>query len=210
MSSRLEVEVDVGPLDRTRADVAVVYFFDSDRPLRGGAGRADWRLCGRISRLIVAGKLAGGTGEAVLIPTEGGLAAPLVIGLGIGARNLFDVDRCEALGCEAVDRARRLGARTVALPLPDPEAGDLDLSERIEALVTGALRALADVSVELRLRLVPPASEAARAQKLVRQLELRRRPPSVSLHLGGAPTRVREVDPHGVAGSVRSPRQTIK
>ena len=135
MSTRLTVEIDPGPLERTRADVAVFHFFDSDRPLQSGAGRVDWRLCGQLSRLLVAGKLSGASGEAVLLQTGGGLAAPLAIGLGLGARNAFDAEACIALGADAARRALYLGARTLALPLPDPHVGDLELSDRIDALV---------------------------------------------------------------------------
>lgn len=210
MNSTLTVELDPGPIERTRADVVVVYYFDSDRPLRGGAGRADWRLCGQLSRLILAGKLSGSPGEAVLVPTDGGLAAPLLIGLGIGPRNTFDVAACEELGRDAVTRAQRLGARTVALPLPDPHAGDLPLRERIEALVTGAVRALAELSVELRLRLVPPLAEVARAQKAVADLLAKPRPPSVGLFLAtdAGPRGARS--PLGARGSSAERPQLIK
>jgi hypothetical protein len=210
MSATLTVEFDPGPIERTRADVVVVFFFDSDRPLRGGAGRADWRLCGQLSRLILAGKLTGAPGDAVLMPTGGGLAAPLLIGLGLGPRNTFDIEACEALGREAVTRAQRLGAGTLALPLPDPHAGDLPLRERIEALVTGAVRALAELSVDLRLRLVPPLAEVARAQKAMANLLTKPRPPSVGLLLAGdaAPRSARS--PLGERGSSTERPQLIK
>jgi hypothetical protein len=210
MNATLTVELDPGPIERTRADVAVVFFFDSDRPLRGGAGRADWRLCGQLSRLLLAGKLTGAPGEAVLVPTAGGLAAPLLIGLGLGARNAFDVGACEELGRDAVARAQRLGAKTVALPLPDPHAGDLPLPERIDALVTGAVRALAELSVDLRLRLVPPLAEVARAQKAVANLTAKPRSSSVGLFLAGdaAPRGARS--PLGARGSSAERPQLIK
>ena len=38
-----------GPIERIRADVAVVPLFAGERPLRAAAGRVDWRLCGRLS-----------------------------------------------------------------------------------------------------------------------------------------------------------------
>jgi hypothetical protein len=210
MSATLTVEIDAGPVERTRADVVVVFFFDSDRPLRGGAGRVDWRLCGQLSQLIVAGKLTGAPGEAVLMPTAGGLAAPLLVGLGLGSRNTFDADACEALGRDAATRARRLGAKTVALPLPDPHAGDLDLRERIDALVTGAIGALADISVDLRLRLVPPPAEAARAQKAIQDLAPRSRPPSVALRLAGPPAPGSSRSPQGAQGTSPQRTQLIK
>jgi hypothetical protein len=210
VSSTLAIEIDAGPIERVRADVAVVAFFESDRPLRGGAGRVDWRLCGQLSQLILSGRLAGAPGEAVLIPTHGGLAAALLLGLGIGARNEFDAEACEALGWHCVDRARRLGAGTVAVSLPDSQAGDLELGERIEALVSGAVRALADVSAELRLSLVPPVPELAAAQKLVKDIALRQLPTAVRLRLAGQQRLHPTAIPPGARGSSATSPQTIK
>jgi hypothetical protein len=211
MSARLTVGVDDGPLERTCADVAVVYWFDSDRPLQAGAGRVDWRLCGQISQLIVDGKLCGESGEAVLLQSGGGLAAPLLIGLGLGARNAFDADACEALGAEAARRALALGARTLALPLPDPHAGDLELSERVAALVAGAVRAVADSGgAELRLLLVPPAAEVTRVRKAAAALVTRSCPPSVALRLEGLGRPGSEHLPHGAREPAPDHPQLIK
>jgi hypothetical protein len=210
MSATLSAGIEAGPVERTRADVVVVFFFETDRPLLGAAGRADWRLCGQLSRLILAGKLSGAAGEAVLVPTAGGLAAPLLVGLGLGSRSVFDADACEGLGHDAVERALRLRAKTVALPLADPRAGDLDLQEHLEALVRGAVRALADASIDLRLRLVPAASEVARAQQALAGLARNRRPAAVALRLEGLPASAGARTPQGVLGSSVEWPQLIK
>ena len=211
MSATLTVEVAAGPLERTHAAVAVVFFFESDRPLRGGAGRADWRLCGELSRLILSGKLTGAAGEAVLVPTYGGMAAPLLLGLGLGPRNAFDADACEALGREAAVRVHRLKARDLALPLPDPHAGDLELRERVEALVTGAIGAVAEVSADLRLLLVPPPAETGRTQKVVADLAKSQRSTSVALRLESVPAQGPAAgSPQGARGSSPDWPQIIK
>ncbi len=49
-----------------------LFFFGDERPLRGVAGLCDWRLCGRLSRLLKAGKLSGLRGEVTLMPPPGG------------------------------------------------------------------------------------------------------------------------------------------
>ena len=49
-------------------DALVLTFFREERPLRGAAGLADWRLCGRLSRLIKLGRLRGDNGESLLMP----------------------------------------------------------------------------------------------------------------------------------------------
>lgn len=210
MSRRLTVEIDSGPLERTRADVAVFYFFDSDRPLRSGAGRVDWRLCGQISRLLIAGKLSGASGEAVLLQSGGGLMAPLAIGLGLGARNAFDAEACEALGADATRRALYVGARTLAIPLPDPHAGDLELSDRVDALVSGAMAVIAELGADLTLLLVPPQAEVARARQAVAALASKPRPPSVALRLEGTGRATDLSAPHGASESPTGRSQLVK
>ena len=210
MSAQLSVAIDEGPLERTRADLAIVYWFDTDRPLQAGAGRVDWRLCGQISQLIVAGQLSGAPGEAILLQTVGGLRAPLVIGLGLGARAGFDASACSELGAEAARRAVQLGAATLALPLPDPRAGDLELGERVELLVVGALRALTGSNATLRLLLVPTASEVARAGQTLAALAKRQRATTVELTLEGV-NHSRSADlPHGVREPSLERPQLIK
>ena len=55
-----------------RHEALVLSFFGDERPLRGVAGLCDWRLCGRLSRLLKGGKLSGLRGEVTLMPPPGG------------------------------------------------------------------------------------------------------------------------------------------
>ncbi|MEE8508560.1 MAG: M17 family peptidase N-terminal domain-containing protein [Myxococcota bacterium] len=180
---RLSVELTRGPIERTRVEVAIVTFFEDDRPLRGSAGRADWRLCGQLSRLVSEGRIQGRRGEAVLVPTRGGMQAPLLVAIGLGSRNGFDSRDWEATARDAVDRALKLGASTVALPLCEADVDDPALCQRAEALVRGAHRALADRGGELRLRVVPPGPETRRAAEALRRACPRGLADSVALDL---------------------------
>src|SRR5829696_10536966 len=42
--------------------------FTDERPLRGAAGLCDWRLCGRLSRLLRSERLSGRADEVVMLP----------------------------------------------------------------------------------------------------------------------------------------------
>jgi hypothetical protein len=60
---------ELGRLDALDPSQALVLsFFTDERPLRGVAGLCDWRLAGRLSRLLKAGRLTGGRGEVTLLP----------------------------------------------------------------------------------------------------------------------------------------------
>jgi hypothetical protein len=168
--SGVQLGLAPGPIERVPADVAVVCFFEDERPLRGGAAHADWRLCGTLSRLIQRGKLSGAFGEAALVPATGGLRARWVLALGLGAREELDEARRRALARDCVGRAIDLQAGVVALPLPPAGPDDPGLEERLELL----LAVLAEMGPELRrsvrIRLVAAAEEQPALLERVRRL----------------------------------------
>ncbi len=212
MSGSLCIELDAGPVDRTPADVAVVPLFASERPLRGSSGRADWRLCGRLSQLLVAGKLAGAPGEAALISSGGGLRAPLLLVLGAGPRAAFDAPRLEALTQDGVCRALGLGARSIAFPFPEGTLGGLALEHHAEALLGAAVAGLASRrgATQLVLRVVVPRDEARRTAEALRAARPADLPPAISLRLPRPPG----PRPAGAAArpapGLRSNRQPVK
>ena len=71
MRAVLAVEPQEGPIERIRTDLVIVGFAPEDRPLRRGAGRADWRLCGGLWNLLSSEKLSGARGEAALLSAGG-------------------------------------------------------------------------------------------------------------------------------------------
>jgi Cytosol aminopeptidase family, N-terminal domain len=191
VSAVLGVEIETGPIERARADLAIVSFATTDRPLRGAAGRADWRLCGRLSRLIGQGRVEGHAGEAVLLPGGGGLRAPLVLALGLGPGASLGTAAAAAFARDAVARGLALRAATLALALPPGELGDLALRLRLEAIVTGAGEALTARSEvrAARLLLVAAREDGPRLLEALRALRPPGFPPAVSLRLPGAPPR---------------------
>lgn len=80
--------LDLAKWDQHPADVLCVGVFEDERPLRGSAGLLDWRLAGRLSRLIKAGRFSGASGESLLLPPPGArlpFKRLLLIGLGKSA-----------------------------------------------------------------------------------------------------------------------------
>lgn len=185
MSRELEIEVDAASVERARADVAAVPFFAGEKPLRGGVGRADWRLCGKLSDLVASGRLSGEPGQAALLATFGGLKVPLLLVLGAGPREEFDVVRFRQLTREAVARALALRAQALALPFPEDGAGGVAQERRVAALVAGAAEAVAAAAspVELRLRVLVPREELTRAADLLRRVPGAAIPETVALRL---------------------------
>jgi hypothetical protein len=185
VSRELRIEVDSAPLERARADAAAVWVFAGERPLRGGAGRADWRLCGLLSRLLAAGRLSGALGEAALVATFGGLRAPLLLVLGAGERAGFEAPRFQELCSDAVARALALRAGSLALALPEDFLGGPSQERGVAALVSGAVAAVgaAPAAVELELQALVPREEVTRTADLLRRVQPGRVPGSVALRL---------------------------
>src|SRR5690349_4139868 len=79
-------------LDGRRPEALLLPFFSDERPLRGAAGLADWRLCGRLSKLLEGGRVVGAFGESTLLP---GRLLPFekVVLYGVGPSKQFDEGR---------------------------------------------------------------------------------------------------------------------
>lgn len=164
VNTSLTLRLHAQPIERIAADLAVVGVFEDERPLRRGAGRLDWRLCGLVSELLADGVISGKPGEALLTPTLGRLRAERALLLGLGQEAHYGPARAHAVVAEAVRRGLDLGANALVMA-PLGVAPD-DLSRIAESLVSGALESLQarDASVEVRLALpVDDVGSAARA-----------------------------------------------
>jgi leucyl aminopeptidase len=133
--AEFELALTPRPLERTQGEIAVVGFFADERPLRGGAARADWRLCGGLSRRIENGDLSGKSGEALLIGSGPALLAPRLLLMGLGERQHFDQLRVGDETQQALERCLKLGCTRVAFA-PLGIASD-DIPRHAGALVAG-------------------------------------------------------------------------
>jgi hypothetical protein len=126
-------------LDALRTELLVVPVFSDERPLRGAAGLADWRLCGRLSDLLVRGQLRGELEDALLMPPpENRLAAERLLCLGIGARAEVDAERLRVYLRGLVNRALGLRVRTLAVALPHASLTWLSPEQAIDVLLEEA------------------------------------------------------------------------
>jgi len=164
MSGALSLELATESIDRVLAELAIAFCFEDDRPLRGPAGRADWRLCGDLSRFVVGSSLgsrfavgspaAAPAGQALLLPTEGRLRAGRFLLLGLGPSRSFDPDACARAVQDATRRALDLRARTLAMGPPGAWLDRIPVGIGAQACVRGAVAALEGTSASLEVRLV--------------------------------------------------------
>lgn len=126
---------------RVEADLLVAPLWAGDRPPRGLAGRADWHLCGFVSRLLLAGRVTGAPGETTLVAVQGRLPAPRLLLLGCGARAPFDAAAAAEHARRAAVVAADLRVASVAIEVPvrDSRQGLRDLLLRIGDAFAAAL-----------------------------------------------------------------------
>ena len=199
MSQELSIAIESSTIERTGAALVGVPLFEDERPLRGSAGRADWRLCGKLSALILAGELTGASGEAALVATFGGLRTPLLLVLGAGHREGYDVRAYEQLAGEAIRRALALRVVSLALSFADDGAGSAAQERRASGLIAAAAASMAEVEDgrEFQLRLLVPREEATRVTDLLRRARPGKLPEGVALRLPAAGPTAPATPPEG-------------
>ena len=179
------------PLERVASQIAVAGFFVDERPLRGGAGRADWRLCGGLSRRIVSGDLSGKTGEAMLIACGRALAAQRLLLVGLGDRHSYDRMRAGDEMRAALERCLRLRLRHVGLA-PLGIASD-DVPRHASVLVRGILDGIGSVVagpsgealIPARVELCVPRSERSGVKRALEAACEKLAPGSITVLVDG-------------------------
>lgn len=115
------------------ADALVLPIFSDVRPLRGAAGLADWRLCGRISRMLKSGRVGGKNGETILFPpSRARLPFSRILLFGVGEAAGFQETAyiAEAARIRAV--LKNAGLSSYAIQLPGRCVGSLSAARSLE------------------------------------------------------------------------------
>ena len=165
MTGILDLELGSETLEKSAVDLVIAGIFSDEFPLRGGAGRVDWRLCGLVSDQLLAGRIRGSRDEALLIPSTGQLRAHRVMVLGLGARSKYKLALVARSVQQAVSRATALASPSLAMA-PLGIAGD-EFPRCAEAIVAGAIAGFEDSTASLRLRIVLPPSEMNRGAQAI-------------------------------------------
>ena len=84
------LDADLQHWDESECETLVVTFFSDERPLRGAAGLADWRLCGRLSKYIKHRKITGMQYETLMLPPGRRMPFQRLLLIGLGASKDFD------------------------------------------------------------------------------------------------------------------------
>ena len=127
--------LDLARWDETARDTLVLPVFKDDRPLRGAAGLADWRLCGRLSRLLKANKASADAGETMLLPPGRRLKFRRVIWFGLGDAKAYTDDRFRQDLKWILDVVTKAGATDWALQAPGRASGLIGARRAVEIIL---------------------------------------------------------------------------
>ena len=83
------------PIDEVPGQMALATFFEDVRPLKGSTSLIDWRLNGRLSDLILQGRISGEFSESLIMPSQGRLATREILLFGLGHSGQMDEKRFE-------------------------------------------------------------------------------------------------------------------
>jgi len=112
-------------LDAAAGESLCLFVAADERPLQGLAGLADWRLSGRLSRLLRGGLLTGASGEAVLTQPGIRLGFKKLFLFGVGPAGRAEEEVVGQITA-ALRKLADAGVREAALQFPtrlSPEAG---------------------------------------------------------------------------------------
>lgn len=127
--------LDLARWDETARDCLVLPVFKDDRPLRGAAGLADWRLCGRLSRLVKANRASADAGETLMLPPGRRLRFGRILWFGLGdARNYSD-DRFRKDVAWILGVVTTAGINDWAFQMPGRASGLIGARRAIEILL---------------------------------------------------------------------------
>lgn len=114
-------------LDELGGVCLLVTSFVDDRPLRGLAGQVDWRLNGRLSRLILDEFIDAHYQEATLSPLDGRLPFQRLLVVGLGRRADYGPERFAATCSFCFRTLARMGVTDFAMAMPGHVGLDVGL-----------------------------------------------------------------------------------
>jgi len=134
------IRPDLHQIDRTTADTIAVCMFEEDKPPRGLAGLLDWRMCGRVSDLLVQEQVTGRFRESVLLPSYNRLPAKRVCLYGLGPRQEFNPSRAREVSWFIADSLHKLRSTSFVGSLPGSPNTDVAPRARMELFLEELLR----------------------------------------------------------------------
>ena len=152
--------LDLARWDEAKRDCLVLPVFKDDRPLRGAAGLADWRMCGRLSKLVKANKATANAGETLMLPPGRRLKFNRLLWFGLGDAKGYSDERFRKDVKWILDVVTKTNVTDWALQMPGRASGLIGARRAIEIM-------LEDLPAEMPITLIEdPAGQKDMAELL--------------------------------------------
>jgi Cytosol aminopeptidase family, N-terminal domain len=165
-------------------DAALCAVAQDERPLRGPAGRVDWRLCGLLSRQLLEQRYVGGLGEDLLISTAPRLPFGRLFLVGLGRGNDLDPAGARKVSTHAGTVVLAAGVDSLVLAPWDLTRERIEFAEGLNAFLIGCGNARARGAPVESLRLELLARNPSEAGRMKHDLtRIMKRPPVDGMEL---------------------------
>lgn len=139
--------LDLARWDEAARDCLVLPVFKDDRPLRGAAGLADWRLCGKLSAFVKANRTTGEAGETLMMPPGRRLRFGRILWFGLGDAKGYSDERYRKDVAWILDVVSKAGVGEVTLQAPGRASGLIGARRAVEIMLEDELLALQPITL---------------------------------------------------------------
>lgn len=126
---------ELAALDQIGTEILVASVARDERPPQGVAGLVDWRLSGRLSRLLKQGFFSGELGEVLLLPARPRLPFDKVVLFGLGYQAEFEEAVFRGVTTRLLSTLVGLRARTAVVELPGRHLNAVSAERATEILL---------------------------------------------------------------------------
>jgi hypothetical protein len=157
---------ELSALDQIGTEILVASVTREERPPQGVAGLVDWRLAGRISRLMLRGFLTGELGEVLLTSGRPRLPFDKVVLFGLGNKDEFEEAVFRSVAERILATLVGLKARTAVVELPGRHFDALSAERATDILLetVGQSR-----EHDVWTLVEPPEAQRALTQHMIRE-----------------------------------------
>ena len=136
----MQIHVTSGNIAQQATDCIVVNLFEGVAHPGGATGAVDNALSGAISRLIASGDFSGEANTTALLYTDGKIAAPRVLVVGLGQSDKFELHGVRKAAAVTVNALAKLkGVKNFATIVHGAGIAGLDTTAAAQALAEGTL-----------------------------------------------------------------------